>query len=244
MPGSSKQDRSKKGPRLSWTPELVTFVQDACTVMNRQQMADLLGVAYRQVESIMTHSRLNPGGLMTHRDNGRWGDLAQWPVTTWAYMAGLIDGEGTITIARGTVKGTAYLRPVVCVTNTSIALWHWLAALGMQVTAMRNANGKGYYKATLSGFGIEPLLRGMLPHLIIKKALCELLLEFISIRKGMRLRYSPTPRMLRIFQEVKGINTRGSRFSAELRRHRKSLTSPQKKAATKLRAWSRTTATT
>lgn len=243
MPGSSKQERSRKGPRLSWTPELVAFVQDACEVMDRQQMADLLGVTYRQVEAIMSHNRLNPAGLITHRDNGRWGNLAQWPPTTWAYMAGLIDGEGTITVARGVVKGKMYLRPVVCVSNTSIALWHWLATLGMQVTVMRNTNGKGYYKATISGFGIEPLLRGMLPHLIIKKALCELLLEFISIRKGMRLRYSPTPRMLRISQEVKDINTRGSRFSDELRRHRKSLTSPQRKAATKLKGWSRTTAT-
>lgn len=119
--------------------------------------------------------------------------------TELAYLAGIIDGEGTITIIRATKKWRentrVVLTPTVQVHNTNENLLRWLSdKLGMVVfsrdrrlsTMPRNqpikSTPKTSYSMNIVGYRCFRLLQAIEPYLIIKREQAATVIRFIELR--------------------------------------------------------------
>lgn len=113
----------------------------------------------------------------------------------WPYLAGLVDGEGTLCINYRTPDpkhGGAVFFSQIVIYNTSVPLMKWL---------IKNAGGR-YYLRSKTNYSRKPqyawfpsgkknkenFLLGIMPYLVIKREQAELLLEF------SRLGYASQPR--------------------------------------------------
>lgn len=111
----------------------------------------------------------------------------------WAYLAGIIDGEGTIHVFDGnverdgrTVRGA---RRIVSVANTDEALIAWLRAKFPESNLYTQHPNEGeqfarkipvhHVRWTRSG-ALRELLTGLLPYLIVKKEKAVRLLEHLA----------------------------------------------------------------
>ncbi len=98
-----------------------------------------------------------------------------------AYMAGIVDGEGTLAI-RG--KGNSYC-PEFRITNTDKSLIDWLN-IRVHFSSMhlrkREINRRPCWDCLIRGFKMYNLLKSLLPYLIIKRKHAELLIKFIESR--------------------------------------------------------------
>ena len=94
----------------------------------------------------------------------------------WAYLAGIVDGEGSITASS---NGQDRIR--VTVTSTSRGLIDWMVArVGGSVCNRRPASPrhKPTYGCEVSYVKAKSFLRGVLPYLLIKARHAELALQF------------------------------------------------------------------
>ena len=106
----------------------------------------------------------------------------------WAYVAGIIDGEGCIGMYKlKPRKSHRWTTPryylSVCVINRSYPLMEWLKEIfGGKVSARKK--GKAHHNQAwrwlLSSSEIEVFLKGILPHLIVKRNQAELALRYIE----------------------------------------------------------------
>lgn len=106
---------------------------------------------------------------------------------TKAYLAGIIDGEGSIAIGRGLPKAgsgdvsTRYWN-YVKVTNTDIRLLEWvLAETGVgsiQRDKPRGGNRRPHYTWICAGVQSVRILQAVRPYLVIKKEQADLIFEF------------------------------------------------------------------
>jgi len=112
-----------------------------------------------------------------------------------AYLAGILDGEGTFVIRRGVDKktGRIYFQAIVRVVNTSRDLIAWLReTFGGNVVRVqdRRPNHKPYWHWTLDGGPrVASVIRQSLPYLRVKRPQAEVLLEFYDHleRRGRNL---------------------------------------------------------
>src|SRR5207247_11196169 len=99
------------------------------------------------------------------------------PSNEVAYTAGFFDGEGCVNIARCLRRGRPYHTLAIIFTNTDFQVLDWLhQRWGGNLTrpVMRsNAHWRPYRTLRLSAGPARPLLRAMLPYLIIKKSEAE-----------------------------------------------------------------------
>ena len=101
-------------------------------------------------------------------------------MTDLAYLAGIVDGEGCITITENMKGGRNYYRLVLDITNTSYDLMQWLEdtfSHTIRTSYYRSTNRTDMYGWTASGNQAQDLLRLILPYLIIKKPQAEIALE-------------------------------------------------------------------
>ena len=103
--------------------------------------------------------------------------------TKAAYLAGLIDGEGTIGVY-GTQKCPRYFRCTVIVTNCDPVLMAWLRELGVgRIDVQR---GRLAQHRPVSRWRVEKredvraVLRAVLPYLVVKRAQALLALDFFD----------------------------------------------------------------
>ena len=196
------------------------FVKENHGVMQIKDMAPHLGVTAMSV-----YHRLRKLGLastrMTVKQQSLKG-LGLWQPTDWAYFAGLVDGEGTVTCQ---ITQGKYLRPTLSVTNTSYSLMLWLESLGMYCVLARNNYGNMYWKAEVSGFGILPVLEGVRPWVKIRTRRYDILMEIIRIRTSAGYRFQPTTAIISLLAELKALNLRGSQLEDSLARAGESTTS-------------------
>lgn len=118
-------------------------------------------------------------------------DLSSWPESTKAYIAGIIDGEGTIMITNSrqrTAKRGDYIynRPIVTIANTSYKLLDYLNSLeigGYSNDARIRGNRKQCFQWCLaSTLPIYSFLKAILPYLVIKKERAEEVMAWIEER--------------------------------------------------------------
>jgi len=140
-----------------------------------------LGISYRMVKTIeIARKRL---------------ELSE---TDKAYIAGIVDGEGTIRIS----ITDGLFDPRVSVANSMEELLHWV----------KNKIGYGFISRReyyCNDYATKPVLEAIRPYLILKRRHADLVLEFISLRLS-RKRWCEayTAREIEIVEEVKKLNVK------------------------------------
>lgn len=143
-----------------------------------------------------------------------------------AYLAGLIDGEGCISVTLDSykVKGKwIHFSRKVYISNTNLELLKkvqkitGIGTISLSTKSQKNKlyhnNWKSVYNWAIYGKGIKIFLPEILPYLIAKKRQAELLLEFQQMTKGQGYGSFLTPelkeRRIEITKEMKQLNKRG-----------------------------------
>lgn len=139
-----------------------------------------------------------------------------------AWLAGIWDGEGSITIFTHTEKnGQRKIRPVVCVVNTNLEIIAEVArildSLGTSFQVFERKNPKDSHKdcvqLTTSNFEyIKVTIQAMLPYLIGKKAQAQLVLRYVNkkleqFKTNKRPRYDEEDEHLQ--RQAQKLNRRG-----------------------------------
>jgi hypothetical protein len=141
--------------------------------------------------------------------------------TVLAYFAGILDGEGNVSIER--VAPNAKQRTHnprhqarVTVVNTSPELIEWLVAhFGGTVQARKidPLKHKQTWAWRLAEIPVLALLKLTLPYLVIKRRQAELVIEFVEGRVNFRGYKMITPEELarrdRLWNEIKRLNKMG-----------------------------------
>jgi len=128
----------------------------------------------------------------------------------WSYVAGFVDGEGTITFARRrTGAGNPMLQPRFLIGQKKPEVLYMIQGkVGDGYVLLSN---KGLYVYQHDGVRkLPPLLENLLPYLIIKKRQAEILLDYCKCRetkfgsgKGL------DQHCLDLDIEMRGLNQRG-----------------------------------
>lgn len=176
------------------------FASDNCNSMSIADIATALGRTYGSVQQHLL--RRGVVRKVVKRNNLRPFLVVDEP--TLAYLAGLVDGEGTISINHGDEGYGPYL----CISNTSDALAEWCRSKGFSVGYSRTTNCRPYWRMSLYGMRIREVLLKLLPYLVVKKQQAELLIEFIDLRLSQTFREKPSERMLTIFSKIRRLNRR------------------------------------
>lgn len=129
-----------------------------------------------------------------------------------AYLAGLIDGEGTVSVKLVGHRRTAWLS----IANTSTELMDWLRATipgpgaHMRAHRIRAEGRRQVFSFLIIGLGWLPLFEALEPLLIVKRPQMRLLIEFCRIRLSQHNKAPWTERQRRIVAEIRALNTRWS----------------------------------
>jgi hypothetical protein len=125
-----------------------------------------------------------------------------------AYLAGIVDGEGTVTIvAENYNKKYLSLRPEIIISNTSNELMDWITSTINESTKIdQRKHGATSMQIVLRGFKIAQVLQEILPYMIIKKKHSLLAIEFIEERLKQKLREPFSPRCVEIFWAIRKLN--------------------------------------
>ena len=158
--------------------------------------------------------------------------LQSLPETDIVYLAGLIDGEGTISLRKMQNKQLRNFRlyPILEIVNTDELLISWLTQIFWQkAVEARNGDGRRYLRVHLTGFGIAPFLERLEPYLVAKKLQSQLVRKYIHLRRSQRWKEPPSPEMTEIYKDVRLLNSvgTGSRQLKESVRKKYSTTLPQ-----------------
>jgi hypothetical protein len=116
--------------------------------------------------------------------------------TKASYFAGIVDGEGTITIAKST-RSIGGLTPLLSVSNTDKGLIDWLTKnIGGKVTIKKpeKAHYKvGYRWYMYSVLDVSIMLKMIYPYLIIKKENARKVLNFCEWRLSISMKSRKNP---------------------------------------------------
>lgn len=133
------------------------------------------------------------------------------------YIAGLVDGEGMITVSvkkNNAIpgKGGSPIQPLITISNTNKELIDYLKSL-LHGSTLKTIHAKGRRKdcwtlqiARL--LDVKALLEQIVPYLRVKKRQAKLLIEFCNVRLNDRwMKYNP--RLFQIAKEIRRLNCRG-----------------------------------
>lgn len=129
-----------------------------------------------------------------------------------AYVAGLIDGEGTVTVKRVASKW----KPLIHISNTSPVLMDWLAdripppSARIVLQRTQTLTRAAAYVFELIGFGWLPLFKALLPYLVIKRDRMALLIEWAEHRLAQNRLEPLTERHLAIVAMIRELNMKPS----------------------------------
>lgn len=142
-----------------------------------------------------------------------------------AYIAGIIDGEGTISITGGMRRIDSRKKPyrgfnvTFRVSNTDTKLMEWLlntTGIGKvrpaKTTIWANSNLKQLYVWEVSTNGIRELLPSVIRYLVTKKRQAEitiLWLKRFSGRRGKNMTPEIFSRKMEVVREMMALNKRG-----------------------------------
>jgi len=105
-----------------------------------------------------------------------------WTTAQLAYLAGIIDGEGTFYIgsSRRTSNGFTHYSSRVYVVNTNLEIIDWLVDNfgGLKYVRKPTNKFKQRYEWVLDRTKISPIVTAILPYLIIKNKHAEVMLSF------------------------------------------------------------------
>jgi hypothetical protein len=140
-----------------------------------------------------------------------------WKNTVLAYLAGIIDGEGCISLRRILEKGKCAKWDIrIYVVSTDKILIDWLQSNFGGTTYSRiskkNPHWKRKHEWIISKKALTPILTAIYPFLVIKKQHCEIAIKFReTYTDGLRNRLSSQLLEIRheCFENLKKLNHRG-----------------------------------
>lgn len=147
-----------------------------------------------------------------------------------AYLAGIIDGEGSINISCNPKHGRNYYSLKLDITNTSDALMQWLEDKfrgHIGTSYARSQNRTNLHSWIVSGKQAQYLLYKVLPYLVIKteQALLALTLDILPYGGACRWNYTEEEEFNRsqAYEEMKRLNSLGGNKGRYLRDKSKAL---------------------
>lgn len=141
-----------------------------------------------------------------------------------AYTAGIIDGEGCLSITLHRTKRERQILHRISVNNTNKALIEWLVEKTKLGHLYSYSGVNGYYATgnrkppyvwTLCAGAVRELLPEIMPYLVLKRRQAELMLESLGMRnlkgrgKGRSLSEEENKRRNEIVVELHKLNHRG-----------------------------------
>jgi len=127
----------------------------------------------------------------------------------WAYLAGIIDGEGSLSFFQARKGSRRFHHPMIKISNTNRDLIDWLKQrIGGRVYRRKKPRCKPCWTLTISGYtGTYNVLKGVLPHLVVKRRHAEILLQYADLARAGEPRGSK--RMLKLVEEIMKLNAKG-----------------------------------
>lgn len=131
--------------------------------------------------------------------------------TQLAYIAGLIDGEGTVSIRKFSGKWKPHFR----IANTSRTLLDWLEGTVQGPSVFTEHRQVGpqrvpCYMFHVSGIGWVEMFERLLPYMVIKHEQMAALAEFSRIRLGQDRMAELSERQLWLVSRVRALNIKPS----------------------------------
>lgn len=135
-----------------------------------------------------------------------------------AYLAGIIDGEGTISVSRKkdkTMKRKMSLRPYLTVVNTNLELIQWLydiTGLGTvsKLYISKNKKHTPFKRWSVWTRQAEQIIKVVLPYLIVKKLQAITFLDLLNNQKHVPgLTDEAWDKQLKIADILTKLNKRG-----------------------------------
>lgn len=135
-----------------------------------------------------------------------------------AYLAGLIDGEGTVSIRKFSGKWKPHIR----IANTSRVLLDWLetTVAGPGIFTEHRRIGPSrlpYYMFHIPGIGYVEHYERLLPYMVIKREQMSSIAEFSRIRLGQDRMAPLNERQLWLVSRVRELNIKPSLRSGDER---------------------------
>jgi hypothetical protein len=136
--------------------------------------------------------------------------------TELAYLAGIIDGEGSVMFWHNRKAGKT--KPGVTITSTSEALVTWLRERvrfsdAFTVRHSRQAKRLPAWAFVFQGISFVPFYEALLPYLIVKQRQMELLIAFSRSRLSQRIVSPILPEEWALVEQCKALTQRWSRLS-------------------------------
>ena len=133
----------------------------------------------------------------------------------WAYFAGIVDGEGCLTLSRAINKQRKhkpvliYYRPVLTIETTSKPLQDWLINVFGKGYCARNphkGNHKDRYLWLLSKKAdIFDVCLGIRPYVVIKKNQVEVMLDFLKVDMSHNQEHGYAQKHLVLYDDYKNM---------------------------------------
>ena len=125
----------------------------------------------------------------------------------WSYLAGIIDGEGMITIEKQ--RRSNSFHPKIAITTTNKSLSNWLREKIMTtcvVSKNKHPTWKTKYECFIHGYSCKPILQNVLPFLKIKDEHARLATEFINLRLSRKDMMMHSRREEKIYNRIRKLN--------------------------------------
>lgn len=173
--------RRKKGERTDcWTKEEIQILK-----YNRgKSMEELLKLLPARTNQAI-YEKLEKLGYMRclEKFNYRARETIDLKIEEWSYLAGIIDGEGMVTIEKQKKRNSSH--PKIAITTTDKNLSNWLQKkvnTTCVVSHSKYSNYKTKHECFIHGYSCKPILEKVLPFLKIKDKHAKLVLKFINLR--------------------------------------------------------------
>ena len=190
-----------KGYR-KYTPEELKMLSRLYETMSLREVALLMGKTYSSV--LYQKHQLGLTKSFAQRYT-----LHQITLTNvqLAYIAGIIDGEGTISVRTIHQKW----KPTIRVSSTSRELIDWLTSTVVAPATPVQVRKASEHQALcyiwmIYGLSHLPTYEALEPYLVIKQRHMQLLIEFTRLRLGQSRDDEYTPRQLDIISEIRRLN--------------------------------------
>lgn len=207
------QGQGRSGRPSQWSPADVDFTTQNYLTMTPREIAHRLN---KHPQTVMKKARELGFSRLDARIHSVSAQL-KLSKEEWAYLAGLIDGEGHFTILRSTRKKGMVLVPVVGIANSSPEMVKWLSrkvpwdAIAwespLEAWAIRKIpTRRPVARLWIRGSKVMPILKGLKPYLTAKRTVAGLLLEFCESRTT-HWGKAYSEREIHIEREVKELNS-------------------------------------
>lgn len=126
----------------------------------------------------------------------------------WSYLAGIIDGEGMITLERQRKFNSFHPKIAITTTNNNLSNWLQKRITTTCVISQNNhPTWKKKYECFFHGYRCKPILKSVLPFLKIKDTHAKLLIKFINIRLSRNHMGAHRREEKEIYNKIKKLNS-------------------------------------